>query len=176
MVKFKSEKDLIKGLKEGDYDSFEFLFVNYYSRFVNFAADILKDSEAAEDIVQEQFMKVWLHRDRLKEDQSIESYLFILTKNAILNHIRDNKRLKPTELPESIVSSDLNSDLDASELQSRVQSLVSKMPPKRREVYILSRNFGLTNEEISKRLGLSIRTVERHISLALNELRNNNVS
>lgn len=176
MAKFKTEKDLIQGLKEGDSDSYEFLFINYYSRFVNFAADILKDIQSAEDIVQEQFMKVWLHRERLKDDQSIESYLFILTKNAILNHIRDNRRLISAELPDSIAFSDLNKDLDASELQDRIRMLVSQMPPKRREVYILSRNFGLSNEEISKRLGLSIRTVERHISLALNDLRNNNIS
>jgi len=176
VVKFKTEKDLVRGLKEGDYDSYEFLFINYYSRFVNFASDILKDSQAAEDIVQEQFMKVWLHRERLNENQSIESYLFILTKNAILNHIRDNRRMMAAELPEAIASSDLNTDLDAAELQNRVQSLVAQMPPKRREVYLLSRSYGLSNEEISQRLGLSIRTVERHISLALNDLRNNHVS
>ncbi len=62
---------------------------------------------------------------------------------------------------------------DLSHIENLVRRIVEEMPPKRREVFIMSRLDGVGNEDIANRLGLSKRTVERHLNLALNTLRNN---
>ena len=86
-----NERKLISGLKRGDHDSYEALFKLYYAKFVNFADAILKNRTIAKDIVQESFIRIWLNKSNLNEDQSLENYIYVIVKRLILNHIRDSK-------------------------------------------------------------------------------------
>ena len=169
------EKTLIKGLKKGDHDSYQSLFRLYYGKFVNFVDCIIKDRAAAEDIVQESFMKVFINREQLQEGQSIENYIYVITKRLMLNYIRDRKKrrtIDSSEIKDSIQEAWGVEDLAfAVESKSRIQTIVSKMPKQRRTVYLLSREKGLSNKDIADRLGLSVRTVDRHIALALAQSR-----
>ena len=97
-MKMKSDdKKLIAGLKKGDYDSYLSLFRLYYGKFVNFVECIIKDRAAAEDIVQDAFMKLYINRGQLQEGLSVENYLYVITKRLMLNYIRDNKRQKTVD-------------------------------------------------------------------------------
>ena len=173
-----SERKLILGLKRGDHDSYETLFKLYYAKFVNFADAIIKDRNAAKDIVQEAFIKVWANRAKLDENQILQNYLYVIVKRLILNYLRDHK---PSESLESEIAQKLQCTalggqdllLIANETRNRMQDVVSKMPLQRRTVFIMSRNQGMTNKQIADALQISVKTVERHMTLALAELREN---
>ena len=168
------ERHLIELLKEGDPISFEILFQQYYVRFHNFVRNLIKDTQAAEDIVQNVFMKVWINRAQLRPDQSIHNWIYVLTKHEVLNHIRDRKVYLQVEkilIPDSSQFSAVEDMLQIRELDSRVREFIASMPEQRRRVFMMSRYRGLGNKEIAQMLGLSVRTVDRHINLALTSLR-----
>lgn len=171
-----SDKDLILGLKKGDYRCYESLFERYYARYVNFVDEIINDREAAKDLVQESFIKVWLNKERLDSDLSIGNYLYVLVKRATINFIRDRKFAESlsTELAEGLSSNeDGEQRVVARESIRRIQGAVDHLPPQRRTVFLMSRQQGLSNKEIAAQLQLSEKTIERHITLALSSLRKN---
>lgn len=166
-----TEKNLIKGLREGAYSSYEILFKLYYAKFVHYADSIVGDFEAAKDLVQESFMKVWLNREKLREDLSIHNYLFVLVRRASLNFLRDKKIIET--LDSDFVDDVHESASSASEEKfEMVMSAVDSMPAQRKAVFKLSREEGLKNKEIAEHLNLSEKTVERHMTLALRDIRN----
>lgn len=168
-----SEAELIQGLKRGEYSSYETLFKMHYARFVNFVATLISDREAAKDLVQEAFMKVWVNREKLDESLSIGNYLYVLVKRAAINFIRDRKFAE--SLTSELLDRSAQSDtaLDAKEALRKIESGVEKLPAQRRAVFLMSRKDGLSNKEIADELSLSVKTVERHITLALSDLRKN---
>ena len=165
---------LIELLREGDPLSFEILFQKYYVRFYNFVFNLTKNSQAAEDIIQNVFMKIWINRANLRPDQSIHNYIYVLSKREMLNHIRDRKayvqveRLVMAEQPSEEVT---DQSMALKELDERIRRFIADMPEQRRKVFLLSRYRGLTNKEIAEMMGLSVRTVDRHINLALTSLK-----
>ena len=165
---------LIALLREGDPLSFEILFQKYYVRFYNFVFNLTKSSQAAEDIIQNVFMKIWINRASLRPDQSIHNYIYVLSKREMLNHIRDRKayvqveRLVMAEQPSEEVT---DQSMALKELDERIRRFIADMPEQRRKVFLLSRYRGLTNKEIAEMMGLSVRTVDRHINLALTSLK-----
>ena len=173
-----NERKLISGLKRGDHDSYEALFKLYYAKFVNFADAIIKDRNAAKDIVQEAFIKVWANRAKLDENLVLQNYIYVIVKRLILNYLRGHK---PSESLESEIAQKLQCDtwgsqdllVIANETRNRMQDIISKMPPQRRTVFVMSRNQGMTNKQIADTLQISVKTVERHMTLALAELREN---
>ena len=165
---------LIELLREGNPLSFEILFQKYYVRFYNFVFNLTKSSQTAEDIIQNVFMKIWINRSNLRPDQSIHNYIYVLSKREMLNHIRDRKayvqveRLVMTEQPSEEVT---DHSLNLKELDERIRRFIADMPDQRRKVFLLSRYRGLSNKEIADMMGLSVRTVDRHINLALTSLK-----
>ena len=165
---------LIALLREGDPLSFEILFQKYYVRFYNFVFNLTKNSQTAEDIIQNVFMKIWINRASLRPDQSIHNYIYVLSKREMLNHIRDRKayvqveRLVMAEQPSEEVT---DQSMSLKELDERIRRFIADMPEQRRKVFLLSRYRGLTNKEIAEMMGLSVRTVDRHINLALTSLK-----
>ena len=162
------------GLKKGDYSCYKSLFERYYARFVNFVDGIINDREAAKDLVQESFIKVWLNKDRLDCNLSIRNYLYVLVKRAAINFIRDRKFAETlsTELAEGLCSGeDGEKRIAARESIRRIQGAVDHLPPQRRTVFLMSRRQGLSNKEKAAQLQLSEKTIERHITLALSSLK-----
>lgn len=168
------ESRLIELIREGDPLSFEILFQKYYVRFYNFVLNLTKDPQTAEDIVQNVFMKIWINRKNLRPDQSIHNYIYVLSKHEVLNHLRDRKvytqveRLVMAEQPYEAVT---DQNMDLKELDDRIRKFIAAMPEQRRKVFLLSRYRGMGNKAIAELMGLSVRTVDRHINLALTSLR-----
>ena len=82
------EQLLLRQLREGDMGSYETLFHRYYPTFFAFARGMLKDAGAAEDIIQNVFMKIWIHREALDETMSIKNYIYVLSKREVFNYLR----------------------------------------------------------------------------------------
>ena len=83
-----SDKQLIRAIKNGDTKSFSKLFEKYYDKYFSFACALLHDTDAAEDVLQNVFLKIWLGRERLDENRSIENYLLVSVRNEIFDWLR----------------------------------------------------------------------------------------
>lgn len=168
----KSDRVLIIGLKYGDEKCFEELFRKYYPRFRAYAYRLIHDRHHAEDILQNVFMKLWMNRMLLNENVSIVSYLFVLSRNEILNYLRYNRMHPRLDGVETVREGTVNNEFDFNELYSTVSNIIeTKLPQRRREIFKMNRFEHLSAAEIAKRLDLSVRTVEKHIELALKTIR-----
>ncbi len=170
------ELEYIKRLSEGDRQAFDALFLLYYPRIKVFILGFVKDEDDASDLAQDAFIRVWNNRENLTRVASFGAYLFKISKNIIFDFFRRKslyERYAQEEVQMKVdeISWQLNEVLDARELEILIHGLVDKMPEKRQIIFKMSRNQRLSNEEISKELGLSKRTVETHIFNALKELR-----
>ena len=167
-----SEEELIVGLIKGDLKSYESLFEIHYGRIVGFAQKLVQNHWFAEEIAQNVFMKLWINRSTLKLDSIVGAYLFLLTKNEVIDHFRTQQRFakyqSDTELK---TTEEMQIDYDLELIEQIVEQAVSQMPEQRKRIYRLSREESMSNMDIATYLGISKRTVEKHISLALEQLR-----
>lgn len=172
-----SDNELISAIIRGDVPAYEKLFERYYPTLLHFIRGMLKDDHMAEDIAQNTFMKLWIHREKLDSAQSVKNYLFVLAKHEIYN-IFKAKRTTMLSLQPQLRDSDIADRTTAeeqynyTELNALLMQGISKMPPQRQLIFRMSRYEHLSNREIADRLGLSVRTVDKHIELALKDLHN----
>ena len=171
-----SEAEWVLALKDGNLRAFSELFDRYGKRLYRFSMGYLKSAENAEEIVQEVFMKIWNNREDLSAQKSFESYLFTISKNGILNTIRKSKSeqvyLNYVKIhPEKNVL--LDDELNFKELEKAYKEAIEQLSPRRKEIYILSREQFLSNAEIAKKMNISIKTVENQMTSALSEIRQN---
>lgn len=169
----KPDRILIIGLKYGDEACFEMLLRKYYPRFRAYTFRLIHDHNQADDILQNVFMKLWMNRMTLDENTSIVAYLFVLTRNEILNYIRYIRMHPLASGSENVNEETVNNEFDFNDLFGLLLDIVeTKLPERRREIFKLNRFEHLPSPEIARRLGLSTRTVEKHIELALKTIRN----
>lgn len=165
---------LIDALKNGDEKAYAYLIDTYHHKLCVYANSLVKNIYSAEDIVQNVFIKVWEQRTRLKSDHALKSFLYKLVYNEFIDLYRKNQSL--FSLEKSYYDA-LNSIVfeDDSESFQRVLNVVNKeiqnLPPKCKEVFILSKKEGLTNIEIAEHLDVSVKTVEAQITKAFSILR-----
>ncbi len=169
-----SDKQLIRAIKSGDTKSFEKLFEKYYDKYFSFACALLHDAEAAEDVLQNVFLKIWFGRERLDENRSIENYLLVSVRNEIFDWLR--LKYNQTVVHEGTVekedaSADIEASLDWAETSDKMDKIIRNMPPQRQRIFMMSRYSNMSAKEIADTLDLSVRTVERHIYLALKDLK-----
>lgn len=137
----------------------------------NVALYILKDRDQAQDVVQEVFLKLWERRDRLPDVKSIKSYIAQMARNAALDLVKGANKYQEEEVLELEYRDPRSEDEETQDLKNRIQKAVSRLSPKCRLVFSLSRFEGLTNDEIAEYLDISKRTVETQISQALKMFR-----
>jgi RNA polymerase sigma-70 factor (ECF subfamily) len=158
-----------------DQTAFAALFNAMYGPLQRYAAYIVHDDEAAADLVQEVFAKVWQVRADLDPERSLRALLFQMMRNQALNHERRRKRHQTEELEDDLASASsehsTDDEMDASALGRLVQEWIDEMPERRREAFLLSRREGLSHEEIAQLMGLAPKTVNNHIVLALQYIR-----
>lgn len=167
------DRELIEGIRAGDARTLSRLQTAYWDLLVQFAGRILDGSSDPQDVVQEAFIRLWTHRERWGDDGSVRSLLYTVTRNAALDERRRLARSARTSLaadppaPEPVPSE----DAVAEELRRAAAEAVSRLPPKRQEVFRLAREEGLTYAEIAGVMGVSPQTVANQMSLALADLR-----
>ncbi|MEN8157170.1 MAG: RNA polymerase sigma-70 factor [Bacteroidota bacterium] len=169
------EPVLIERLSKGDTTAFELIFRHYYPGLVIYTSNFTRDHDQAEEIVQDFFSRLWEKHMNITSAQSLKSYCFQSVKNRALNFLRD-KKVKSDYVNEieqlSRENLLFNEDLYVtSELQDRIELAIGGLPDKCKEVFVLSRFKGFSNEEIAVNLNISKRTVETHISKAIKVLK-----
>lgn len=164
-----------------DEKIFEFIFKAYFPRLMAFARKFIEDREVTEDIIQEVFLKVWEKRKEI-EEETFHSYLFTLARNACLNHIKHQKiaakyriNLEDKAKEEGLYYADFFSDpfhqTIFTEVQSEIERIIDNLPDQTQKVFRLSRFDGLKNPEIANLLDISLRTVEKHNTRALQKIK-----
>ena len=174
-----TKKDIITGqelfkLIDSNQDKlFSKFYLLHFEKLVVAATSYTSDIFAAEEIVQNIFLKIWESPFSLKEIKSVKSYLFKMVINAAINHINREKTiaLHHQKLAEYITEEALQDIVEESELIVFLKSEIEKLPPQCQKVFKLSRFEGMKYREIAERLAISEKTVENHILLALKSLR-----
>lgn len=158
-----------------DKTEFEILFKTYYSSLCAYANSFLKDVPTSEDVVQEVMFKVWSGRNSLLITTSIQAYLFKAVRNGCLNVLKHLDIRHQYKERQAIQEADHHlTSVDTvvfSELQVKIHTAIDLLPMERKKVFILSRYEGLTYQQISEKLGISVKTVENQIGKALQFLR-----
>ncbi|MBT30405.1 MAG: RNA polymerase subunit sigma-70 [Thalassobius sp.] len=169
------DSNLIKQLINGEEWAFTQTFEKYSSQVFYIALKYLKNKELAEDVVQETFIRVWNNRTTLKPTESLKPFIVTISKRLILNIIRNEKRkiLKHVEI---LASQNPNKNFTEqsifyNETNNQLKSAINKLPEKRKQVFELKVKEGLSNEEIAKKLGISVNTVKVQYSKALQQIR-----
>ena len=170
------EKDLIIQLKQSDHKAFTSLYEKYWRQVYNFCRLYLNNSSVAEEVVQEVFIKIWESRDFIKEDENFKGLLFIMTRNQVFNQHRKSVNedfYKVTVLSAMEDSYNMEDEIEARNLSEYIDRLIEDMPPRRREIFNMSRKEHKSYREIAGMLQISEKTVENQIGEALKYLKRN---
>ena len=172
---FSEERSLILRLIEGDEDAFCELYATYKNRLIYFAMRFLKSREYTEDVFQDAFTVVWQSRRFINPDASFSSYLYTIMRNRILNQLRNaanEEKLKESILSQALdYTEDTKREVMLNDLKSLISHALQQLTPRQREIFEMSREAQLSHKEIADKLGISINTVQEHISTSLKLIR-----
>ena len=165
----------IEEIRQGNIKAFELLFAEYYHKVRAFAFGMLKNEQEADEVAQVVFTKIWICRDRLVPSLSLTNYIFTIARNEVNDFFRQSFYLKNfrdvylIHNKESLY--EIDNEIDVKQMRGMLDDVIAEMPAQRQKIFIMSRKRFMTNEEIAAALGISKRTVEKHISLALATIR-----
>ena len=166
---------LLQKLKQGDKKALETLFKTYYSSLVKFARNILKNTEQAEDITQDVFIKIWDKREDLAHISSFKAYLFMAVRNQCFNTLKVNERKNwlddEPENYENYMTNHVEATLNAKHLNQKINEAIELLPEKCKLTFQLSRFENLSYKEIADTMNVSVKTVENQMGKALALLR-----
>ncbi|MEM1322501.1 MAG: RNA polymerase sigma-70 factor [Bacteroidota bacterium] len=158
----------------------ERLFKQYQPVLLTFANRFVRSPEDAREIVQDVFVAVWNNRSAMRLDGNLKSYLFTATRNKCLNFLQKRK-LQTTSLDANPLSegsaafeqaaNNIEGKLEAAELLETILDEVALLPKKCQQVFVLSRQEGLSYKEIAQQMDISVKTVENQIGIALKRIR-----
>lgn len=169
------DSSTIRRLITGDEGAFRHTYDVYSEQVYQLAFRFLKDKAWSEEIVQDVFLKLWLNREGLDDQGNIWLYLYVIAKRLCLNKLRETR--KSVALFEQLmrnmeVAGNLSEEqLIANELEQYTQRLILCLPKQQQLIFKLSREEGLTHNEIAQKLGLSPNTVKNHMVQALKTLK-----
>jgi RNA polymerase sigma-70 factor (ECF subfamily) len=170
------EQHLIAAVKEGDLEAFEILFMRYQPALLRSISFQVRDVEAAHDIVQETFLRIWQHRSTLKPALSLQALLYRIGLNLVRDMYRhaDTRHRTVADVPPPLPpeGADPLSTTEHAILADELRRVMREELPERcRMVFELSRLEGLSTAEVAKRLHISPKTVENQLTKALRILR-----
>lgn len=169
------EGDLIELMRQDKLGAFKELYARYWKKLYSETYKRLKDTELAEDVVQELFTGLWNKRYSIQIASSVGGYLFSSARHLIIDHYRQEAvRVKYQEAFKLVYNeADTATEeyINLKDLVYSIESEVNQLPDKCRSVFELSRVEYKTNKEIAASLGISEKTVENHLTKALKKLR-----
>jgi len=166
---------LVAQLNEGNKEAFEQLFYMHYARVFNLARRFYLSKENSEEITQQVFVIIWEKRHSIDPEQSFESYVLAIARNLIINYLKRKTYVQGYINYALHNNSDLDfiteNLIDYQDLQNCLEFLINQLPPRRKQIFLLSRNSGLSYKDIAQELSLTESTVNTQITKALEFLR-----
>ncbi|MBW1294569.1 RNA polymerase sigma factor [Aquimarina litoralis] len=172
-----SEVILIKNLRKGDEQAFKIIFNQHHKELCNYVYKLSSNMNLSKDLVQNVFIRIWEKKKNLHINSSLKSYLYKACHNEFLMHLRAQKKeidmldhLRTQTLLQIFIATEEN---QKEMYLQQIEITIEQLPEKCKEVFKLSRLKQKRNKEIAKLLGISTRTVEKHISNAIQFLKLN---
>ena len=169
-----SNEELVVALQKGDELAFNFIFNQHYKLLVAFISINTKNKDQSEDIAQHSFISLWNARKSLHLDVSPKSYLYTIAHNQYIDQYRKSIRERDVieELRLQNLQSFIEEDNEVVEQNIiRLKAIINELPPRCKEILIMSRQRGLDYNEIANELNISPRTVEEQIRIAFKKIR-----
>ncbi|WP_158800365.1 RNA polymerase sigma factor [Pedobacter sp. L105] len=167
--------ELVYLLKDNDYIAYTEIYNRYSGVLYSHAYNKLRNREEAKDILQELFTSIWNNRLVLEFNTSFSGYLYTAIRNRILNHFakKKNEEKYMVSIQETIKHTQSITDhlIRQKQLAAIIESEIDALPPKMREIFLMSRKLNLSHREIGEKLGIAESTVKKQINNALRVLR-----
>lgn len=162
---------------EGNQQAYKTLYLYFQPWLYQFAYSFIKSHELAEEIVSDVFIRIWQKRTQLREVENLRLYLYVSTKNHALNYLQKIRRshvFNLDELSVEITSIQANPEqlLITKEMHDRVTLAVNQLPLRCKMIFKLVKEDGLKYREVAELLGISVKTVEAQVTLAIKKLGN----
>lgn len=172
-----NDSELARKIRTGEKNAYQQLFERYAPRIFQFSLSYLKNQADAEELVQDVFLKIWEKRETLDQSKNIKSFIFKVAVNTIYDFIR-HKNIENAFNDFARVNFETNSNntwhtVIFDEMTANLVEMIAKLPVQQQRIFQLSKDEGLTNEEIAAKLNLSKRTVENHLYRAISFLKVN---
>jgi len=173
---------IIKQLQDGNEKVFEQIVREYWPRMFKFALIYTQNNETSQELVQDTFLVLWNNRAILKDNTNLITYLMVVLRNKCLNLLEQTRirKLYIEEIDDEtiyqranlyVLQDEASQIVESEDLHKAIERALSKLPEKTREIFMLSRYDGLKNQQIAETKNISQKTVEYHISKALQILK-----
>ncbi|MFA6593079.1 MAG: RNA polymerase sigma-70 factor [Bacteroidales bacterium] len=166
---------LIEKFSRGDKNAFAWIYEHYASKMLVFACGLLHNSQQAEDVVHNVFVKLWENRESAVRYDSLDRWLFTSVRNAVFDVFKHNEVVMRNAREmlnySDLYENDNDNTVSLNELCAVIEKAIASLPPQRQKIFCLSKLSGCTNSRIAEMLGLSVNTVNNHIYAAVKEIR-----
>jgi RNA polymerase sigma-70 factor (family 1) len=160
-----------------DQQAYKLLFTALYPYLYPFARALVKAKEPAEEVVSDVFIKVWEKRKELEKIENLKVYLYVTTRHIALNYLEKAKHTATNPLDyfhTEFTSVYFNPEqlLITADMLALIQKAIDQLPPKCKIIFKLIKEDGLKYREVADILGLSVKTIENQLAIALSKLGN----
>lgn len=178
VVRDRGGHNINQGLRKNNMEAYKLLFRTYYMDLLRYTLSFGISMDDAKDLVQSAFVKFWENRSNIHDDKPIKSYLLTILKNNCLDFIKHSKIVQgyvvnsKTEADDTELDSRSPHDqMTEHELELKILEAIASLPLRCRQIFELNRFMGLKNDEIARKLDVSVKTVENQMTIALEKLR-----
>lgn len=169
------EKRLLKQISKGDEKAFRAFYDAYFNHLSAFIYKLCKSTEATEEIIQDVFVKLWVRRHSLSQMDSPEAYIFSMARNKTIDYLR--RLVRDTHFMALLTgqlltdSNDTEEQLNAKDLRELIEEALSGLSEQKKRIFQLSKEEGLSHDQIAEVMHLSKSTVKNHLSETLRHIR-----
>jgi len=170
-----NEAILIQSLKKGSTKAFDRIYKIYSKRLYLYSLQFTKSQEESEEIVHDVFVRLWTNREKIRQEETLRSLLFIMTKNYLINAFRSKVNQPVYEeyinYKDKLAVNDTEDNLLYEEFHKKFVEALKSLPLTQQKVITLSKIKQLSNKEIAQQLSLSEQTVKNQLSVGLKALK-----
>jgi RNA polymerase sigma-70 factor (ECF subfamily) len=171
------ERECFLRVAHGDQVAFSEIFYHYTGKMHSFIKKMVRKDEVAEEIVQDVFVSMWRHRQKLLEVDNYAAYIFTIAANKTYNYLkskaREEKKLNELLKTEKDFTNNTVEIIDLHETQELINQWVEELTPQKKLIYKLTREGGLSHDEIAQQLNISKNTAKNHLVQTLKYFREN---
>lgn len=167
---FIDENSILAKLKDGNQAAFKYFYDKYSLQLYRKLIQMVHEETIAEELLQDLFVKIWEKRNLVDPEQSFKAYLYKIAERIVYDHFRKLTREARLKGEFSAMSSELYSHTEENifkkEAEAKIQAAIEKLPHQQKQVFTLCKIEGKSYEEVSKILGISVVTINTHITRA----------